>query len=112
MAELTLPGTNRTRYLNDVRGLREFQVTRGVTLTVKSIWTASPERLAWVECEQGTWRLPAVMFGWALEVEERAMELVGHAEIFPCRLVFEPHEDGSGHFDAEIFPPGYRSPFR
>jgi hypothetical protein len=82
-----------------------FRVERPVTLTVQAIYTAPPERLAWMECTQGTWRLPPEMRDWAEEIEERARSIVGRDDIFPCNAVFAPEADG--HFEVELRPYGY-----
>ncbi|MEU0214082.1 hypothetical protein ABZ281_02800 [Streptomyces sp. NPDC006265] len=107
MALLAHTGTLRTQYLNEIRNMHVFHVERPVTLIVQGIYTAPQERLAWMECQQGTWRLPAAMRDWAEEIEERAQVLVGHAEIFPCPIVFAPKADGQ-HFEVELRPRGYK----
>lgn len=106
MAALGLNGTLRTQYLNQVRGMAVFNVERPVTLWVEAVYSEPQERLAWMECTQGTWRLPAEMRDWAEEIEERARMIVGHDEIFPCRIVFAPKP--SGHFEVELRPEGYK----
>ncbi|MFV0135532.1 hypothetical protein ACLGIH_20310 [Streptomyces sp. HMX87] len=106
MALLPLNGTLRTQYLNKVRGMQIFSVERPVTLWVEGIYTAPQERLVWMECSQGTWRLPAEMRDWAEEVENRARAIVGHDDIFPCSIVFAPTV--GGHYEVELRPEGYR----
>ncbi|WP_369042268.1 hypothetical protein [Streptomyces sp. Midd1] len=107
MAALTFSGTVRTQYLNEIRNMAVFHVERPVTLFVNAIYTAPLERLAWMECEQGTWRLPAEMREWAEEIEERARLIVGRDDVFPCRIVFAPKADGQ-HFEVELRPAGYK----
>ncbi|WP_274032587.1 hypothetical protein [Streptomyces sp. MMBL 11-1] len=110
MAHLTYEGTIRTRLLNEVRGLPQFQVRRnGQQLEVLALFSDPETRIAWIECERGTWRLPAKLFPWAETVEDRAREITGRDEVFPCRTVWEQDED-SGELTVEIFPNGYRSP--
>lgn len=106
MARLSLDGTLRTRYLNEIRNMQLFRVERPVTLLVERIYAEPEERLVWMECEQGTWRLPAEMRSWAEEVEGRARDIVGHDGFLPCRIVFAPMPDGS--FEVELRPQGYR----
>lgn len=106
MAQLGLNGTLRTQYLNTVRGMQVFHVERPVTLWVEAIYSEPQERLAWIECQQGTWRLPAEMRGWAEEIEERARMAVGRDEVLPCRIVFAPGADGT--FEVELRPEGYK----
>ncbi|MGW3153751.1 hypothetical protein [Streptomyces sp. NPDC001089] len=106
MGQLPLTGTLRTRALNEARLLREFRVERPVSLVVYGIYTEPEQHLAWMECAQGKWRLPAVAFGWAEEVEDRARAIVGEDEVFPCRIVFIPREEGE--FESELRPTGYR----
>lgn len=106
MTLLSLSGTPRTRYLNDIRNAHVFRVERPVTLWLEALYVEPQERLAWMECSQGTWRLPAEMREWAEEVEDRARALLGRDDILPCSVVFAPTEDG--HFEVELRPHGYR----
>ncbi|MEU1552179.1 hypothetical protein ABZ517_05580 [Streptomyces scabiei] len=106
MAELTLNGTLRTRYLNEIRGAQVFRVEAPVTLTVEAIYSEPVERLVWMECHQGTWRLPPEMRQFAEEVEERAQAILGRYEIFPCHIVFAPGE--GDQYEVELRPRGYR----
>jgi hypothetical protein len=106
VALLNLSGTNRTRYLNEVRNSQTFRVERPVTLLVEGIYTAPDERLVWMECQQGTWRLPAEMHGWAEAIEDRARVIVGRDDILPCRIVFVPRPNGA--YEVELRPTGYQ----
>lgn len=106
MALLGLAGALKSRYLSEVRNMQVFTVERPVTLCVEAIYTVPEERLAWMECAQGKWRLPAEMRDWAEEVEDRARILLARDDIFPCRIVFAPKAEG--HFEVELRPEGYR----
>lgn len=102
-----LNGTNLTRCLNDVRGLREFSIDDGFKrrrCELKAVYADEPSGLAWIETHNGTWRLPRAFLPWALEVDERAMAVLGHGEVFPCSAVFDRMPDGS--WEVEIFPDG------
>ena len=114
MGELGFKGTVRTQYINQIRTMHLFSVERPVTLVVKAIYTAPRDRLVWMECVQGTWRLPHSMWGWAEEVEDRAREIVGRDDILPCPIVFAPkdteddEDDEARHFEVELRPYGYK----
>jgi len=83
-----------------------FQVDRPVTLWLERIYVEPQERLLWMECRQGSWRLPAKALPWAETVEDRAREIVGHDGVLPCPVVFAPEE--GGEFEIELRPTGYR----
>lgn len=107
MARVTYQGTIRTRLLNEIRQLQEFRVVRsGQRMELLALYSDPESRLAWVECERGTWRLPSRMFAWAEEVEERAQSITGNFEVFPCWSSWE--QDESGEITVEIFPDGYK----
>lgn len=106
MARLDLTGTVRSTYLQDVRNLRLFQVERPVTLWLERIYVEPDERLVWMECKQGSWRLPARALPWAETVEERARGIVGYDDVLPCPVVFAPR--AGGEFEIELRPEGYR----
>ncbi|AZM47836.1 hypothetical protein DMB38_20415 [Streptomyces sp. WAC 06738] len=106
MARLDLAGTVRSTYLQQVRGLHMFQVERPVTLLLERIYVEPIERLVWMECHQGSWRLPAKTMPWAEAIESRAREIVGYDEVLPCPIVFAPK--ANGEFEMELRPRGYR----
>ncbi|MGW3860667.1 hypothetical protein ACWEDZ_04195 [Streptomyces sp. NPDC005047] len=109
MVHTTYQGALRANQLNEVRALREFRIgSSGQKVELDAVYSDPQTRLAWIECNTGAWRLPAKLFDWAEVIEEKAREVVGHDEIFPCWAVFE---ELHGEFVVEIFPEGYKSPF-
>lgn len=107
MARVTYQGTLRTRLLNDIRSLQEFRIVRsGQRMQVLALFSDPESRLAWIECDRGTWRLPAKMFVWAETVEERAREVTGNDEVFPCWSTWDQSE--LGEITVEVFPDGYK----
>lgn len=112
MAHLKFQGTLRTQKLNEVRGLREFRIgPTGMKVELYEVWSDPETSLSWIECYNGTYRLPAKLFDWAESVEAQAHQVVKHDDVFPCWSVFEENTD-TGEIMVEIFPNGYRSPFR
>ncbi|WP_326745336.1 MULTISPECIES: hypothetical protein [unclassified Streptomyces] len=102
-----LTGTNLARLLNEVRGLRQFNIAAGYTrrrTQLKAVYADEMSNLAWVETHNGIWRLPSVLVPWALEVDEHARGVLGHSEVFPCNAWFERIPDGS--WEVEISPYG------
>ncbi|WNI17658.1 hypothetical protein [Actinacidiphila sp. ITFR-21] len=100
-----LTGTNLTRLLNDVRSLRVFSIDDGYTrrrTQLKAVHADAASRLAWIETHNGTWRLPQEFLPWALEVDDHALAVLGHGEVFPCTALFERLP--SGPWEVEIFP--------
>ncbi|UXX93973.1 hypothetical protein N7U49_21435 [Streptomyces sp. AD2-2] len=98
-------GVNLTRQLNEVRTLREFRIDEGYTrrrTELKSVFADTGSGLAWIETRNGTWRLPRELLPWALDIDERALVVLGHSEVFPCNAVFERMPDGS--WEVELFP--------
>jgi hypothetical protein len=110
VAHLKFQGTLRTQKLNEIRSLLEFRVKSGAKIQLYEVWSDPETGLAWIESYNGTYRLPAKMFDWAETVEAQAQQVVKHDKIFPCWSVFEESPDGE--ISVEIFPHGYRSPFR
>ncbi|MGW3272265.1 hypothetical protein ACWDFH_12435 [Streptomyces kronopolitis] len=100
-----LTGTNLTRLLNEVRGMREFSIDDGYKrrrCELKAVYADEGASLAWIEAHNGVWRLPRAFVPWALEVDHRAKSLLGHTEVFPCQAVFDRMPDGS--WEVEVFP--------
>ncbi|MEU3979670.1 hypothetical protein AB0465_18395 [Streptomyces griseoviridis] len=98
-------GVNLTRQLNEVRTLREFRIDEGYTrrrTELKAVYADADSGLAWIETRNGTWRLPREFLPWALDIDERALAVLGHNEVFPCNALFERMPDGS--WEVEIFP--------
>ncbi|WP_167503197.1 hypothetical protein [Streptomyces malaysiensis] len=105
MAQIPFTGTLRTREINEVRKLREFSIgVRGQRVGLSAVYADEESGIAWIECNTGRWRLPPALLEWALTVEARAVSVLGHADVFPCRAVFSEMPDGS--LDVEIFPEG------
>ena len=77
---------------------------------VYEVWSDPDTHLAWIDCYNGTFRLPQKLFAWAESVEEQARRIVRHEEIFPCWSLFEQDAE-TGEITVEVFPRGYRSPF-
>ncbi|MFH9731836.1 hypothetical protein [Streptomyces sp. NPDC017260] len=103
---VTLKGGARAQWLNDVRTLRTFRIgSSGMKVQVYSLWSDTDSRMAWIECNSGTWRLPDKLFGWAEVIEQRAVDL-GFSDPWPCWAVFE--EGADGVIEVEILPEGYR----
>jgi hypothetical protein len=112
VAHLTYRGAPRSRKLQEVRSLSEFRVSGARTrVELYEVWSDPETRLAWIECYNGTFRLPARMFAWAESVEDQAQQVIRFGETFPCWTVFE-EDSSTGEIMVEIFPRGYRSPFR
>ncbi|MFE2539015.1 hypothetical protein [Actinacidiphila glaucinigra] len=108
---VTFQGAARARLLTEIRALREFHVGRaGIKVELEAIYSDPETKLSWIECHTGRYRLPAKLYPWAEMIEDRAREVVGHADIFPCWAVFE--ESRTGEIQVEIFPEGYESPCR
>ncbi|MET9360417.1 hypothetical protein ABZX93_05860 [Streptomyces sp. NPDC006632] len=102
-------GANLARTLNEVRSLRVFSIDEGYPrrrTQLKAVYADETSGLAWVETHNGTWRLPSEFLPWALEVDERAMDVLGHGEVFPCGASFERGPGGS--WEVEIFPEGFQ----
>ncbi|MFC9505442.1 hypothetical protein [Streptomyces sp. NPDC057002] len=105
-------GGVRAQKLNEVRTLSEFRIGEtGMKVQLYEIWSDPETGLAWIDCYNGTFRLPARLFDWAEEVESQAHQVVGHRDLFPCWSVFT-EDAATGEILVEIFPHGYKSPFR
>lgn len=104
--ELLVKGGARASVVSDIRTLRTFRIgPAGMKVELHEVWTDPVERLAWVVCNTGTWRLPERLYPWAEQVEDQAAAL-GFYEPFPCRAAFIEQPDGS--VEVEIFPEGYQ----
>ena len=110
MAHLAFTGAIRARKLQEVRGLLEFRIRPGSKLELYEVVSDPETRLAWMECYNGTFRLPSRMFDWAESVEAQAQRIVQHNDIFPCWSLWDEDAE-TGEIQVEIFPRGYRSPF-
>ncbi|MFE5853182.1 hypothetical protein ACFQ61_08170 [Streptomyces sp. NPDC056500] len=87
--------------------MREFRIDAGFTkrrCQLLAVYADEDSDLGWVESHNGSWRLPSILVPWALEVDQRARETLGHKEIFPCPALFERMANGS--WEVEIFPEG------
>lgn len=77
------------RAVADARRLREFAVWGdGVRVRVDTVHYAPELRLAWVELENGTWRLPPQMLAWAAFVFEEVPGHWGTEDFFPFMAHF------------------------
>lgn len=112
MGQLPFQGAVRARRLQEVRMLEEFRIgPRGMRVELYEVWFDEETQLAWIDCFNGTFRLPQQLYAWAVAVEEQVAFVMQDDEFLPCWALFE-HDEGSGEFQVEVFPKGYRTPFR